>query len=288
MRPAAALALVLAAGCGGAGVEEVEEGLSVCAKGTVTPGVDVSHYDGTIDWAMAKASGIAFAFMKATESTSFVDPTFATNWKDAGAQGIIRGPYHFFRASVDGVQQADYFLQNAGSPGAGDFPLALDLETLDSQPAATVAQRALDFLQHIQDKTGRTPVVYTSASFLSSIGSPAGFAPYTLWVANWQVTCPKVPSPPWNDWVIWQHSSTGTVPGITGMVDLDEFNGTPDELKMLVGNATSGTDGGVAPPPDDAGMAAPDDADTGGVGFGGGGEPAPQMPMHGGCSFSPH
>jgi lysozyme len=284
MRPAVGLLLVLAGGCGNAGFEAFEEGLSVCAKGTVTPGVDVSHYDGTIDWAKAKAAGIAFAFMKATESTGFVDPTFATNWKDAGAQGIIRGPYHFFRASVDGVQQADYFLQNAGSPGAGDFPLALDLETLDSQPAATVAQRALDFLQHIEAKTGRTPVVYTSASFLSSIGSPAGFQPYTLWVANWQVSCPKVPSPPWNDWVIWQHSSTGTVPGIAGMVDLDEFNGTPDDLKMLVGNpATPGTDGGVQPA-EDAGA-----GDDGGVGGGGsGGDVPPAMPMHGGCSFSPH
>lgn len=283
MRPAVGLLLVFAGGCGNAGFEAFEEGLSVCAKGTVTPGVDVSHYDGTIDWAKAKAGGIAFAFMKATESTGFVDPMFAANWQGAGAQGIIRGPYHFFRANVDGVQQADFFLQTAGSPAAGDFPLALDLETTDSQPAATVAQRALDFLKRIEDKTGRTPVVYTSASFLSSIGSPAGFQPYTLWVANWQVSCPKVPSPPWNDWVIWQHSSTGTVPGIGGMVDLDEFNGTPDGLKMLVGEPAANPDAGA--PPTDAATGS-DDADTGGVG--GGGEPPPEMPMHGGCSFSPH
>ena len=245
----AAPLLLSAVGCVGAPAVDVDvttSELSVCAKGTVTKGVDVSHYDGTIDWAAAHGAGIAYAFMKATESNNFVDPQFAANWKNAGANGVIRGAYHFFRASVDATAQADYFVQNAGIPAAGDLPLTIDLETLDGVAAATVAQDALTFLARVQQKSGRTPIVYTSASFLSSIGSPTGFGAYTLWVANWQVSCPKIPGPPWSDWTFWQDSSTGTVAGIPATaVDTDQFNGTLGQLQVFVGAQGGATDGGA-------------------------------------------
>ncbi len=243
-----AAVLLVCAGCVGAapiGVDDVTSGLSVCAKGSVVKGVDVSHYDGTIDWAAVHGAGIDFAFMKATETTNFVDPQFATNWKNAGANGVIRGAYHFFRASADATAQADYFVQQAGVPAAGDLPLTLDLETLDGVAPATVATDALTFLARVQEKSGRTPIVYTSASFLSSIGNPAGFGAYTLWVANWQVSCPSIPSPPWSDWTFWQNSSTGTVAGISGSaVDLDQFNGTLGDLQVFVNGKGGGPDGG--------------------------------------------
>lgn len=253
--------IALPGGCvgGAVQVDDVESGLSVCAKGPVVKGVDVSHYDGTIDWAAVHGAGVAFAFMKATESTNFVDPQFATNWKGAGANGVIRGAYHFFRASADATAQADFFVQSAGVPAAGDLPLTIDLETLDGVAAATVAQDALTFLARVQQKSGRTPIVYTSASFLASIGSPAGFGAYTLWVANWQVTCPKLPSPPWSDWTFWQDSSTGMVAGIPSTaVDTDQFNGTLGDLQVFVNGKSGGPDGGA-------------DGGGGGGGNGGGG-----------------
>ena len=89
---------------------------------------------------------------------------------------------------------------------------------------ATVASTAMTFLARVQEKTGRTPIVYTSERFLTEIGTSTGFGAYTLWVANWQVTCPKIPSPPWNDWIFWQDSATGTIagiPGSAGAVDTD-------------------------------------------------------------------
>src|SRR5258708_3344786 len=95
-------AALLLVGCvGQLDVDEATSGLSVCAKGAVTKGVDVSHYDGTIDWVAAHGAGIDYAFMKATESTGFVDPTFAANFKNAKAAGVIPGAYHFFRGNVD-------------------------------------------------------------------------------------------------------------------------------------------------------------------------------------------
>jgi lysozyme len=272
MRRAFLLASVAAlAGCiGAAPVDETESGLSVCAKGPVVKGVDVSHYDGTIDWAAAHGAGIAFAFMKATESTGFADPQFAANWKNAGANGVIRGAYHFFRASADATAQADYFVQQAGVPAAGDLPLTIDLETLDGVAAATVASDALTFLARVEAKSGRKPIVYTSSSFLTSIGSPAGFGAYTLWVANWQVSCPKLPSPPWSDWTFWQDSATATVNGIPATaVDGDQFNGTLADLQAFAGGGSGGGGGGGGGGSGGGGGG----GGGGGSGGGGGGDP---------------
>jgi GH25 family lysozyme M1 (1,4-beta-N-acetylmuramidase) len=252
------------AGCVGGPIGSEQSALAVCSSGPVTQGIDVSHYDGTIDWASAHAGGIDFAFMKATENINFVDPQFATNWQSAGAAGVIRGAYHFFRPEVDPVAQADYFIAHAGIPAPGDLPLTLDLEVTDTDTAAQAAQSALLFLARVKAQTGRTPIVYTSTGFLdSTLGSPAGFGGYTLWVANWQVSCPNLPSA-WSDWRFWQKADNGTVAGISGTanVDLDEFNGSLAELQTFAGDdggssgdggsgdAGSGVDGGVASPGD--------------------------------------
>ena len=290
MRPVALWFVLFAGGCSSAvGVDELEAGLSVCAKGTVTSGIDVSHHDGTIAWPTVKAGGIAFAIIKATEETTFVDPQFATNWSEAGGSGLIRGAYHFFRPKYDPIQQADFFVATAGVPIAGELPLTIDLETTDSLPGVQVAEGALQFLQRVEQRTGRKPLIYTSASFFSSIGNPAGFDSYVLWTANWQVTCPKIPNPPWADWTIWQSSSTGTVPGISRAVDLDSFNGMLSDLQMFVGtSASGGADGGAnATGGDPAGAdLAGGTGDTSQVsGVAGGGEPD-KAAMAGGCSVA--
>ena len=124
--------------------------------------------------------------MKATEGTTFVDPTFATNWQNAGQAGVIRGAYHFFRPAVDAVAQADHFVDTAGVPVAGDLPMAIDLEATDDLAGAQVGAGALAFLQRVEQITGRKPLIYTSARFMTEIGNPAGFESYTLWVANWK------------------------------------------------------------------------------------------------------
>jgi lysozyme len=253
------------AGCGGLSVGELEEGVSVCANGATVNGVDVSHYDGTIDWMKAAAGGITFAIMKASEGTTFVDPTFATNWANAGAAGVIRGAYHFFRPADDATAQADYFLQIAGSPAYGDLPLAIDLEVTDNLTGAQVAAGAQTFLQRVQQKTGRTPLIYTSHRVMDTLlGSPTGFSNFPLWVANWGVSCPGMPSE-WSEWAIWQSSATATVPGISSMVDLDQFNGTLGQLHGFVGPPSqSSSDGGTTSAPDLAGGSAAD-AGSGGA-----------------------
>jgi lysozyme len=304
MKRFAVVFALVSSGCVGAAPIDVgseSSELAVCAKGPVVKGVDISHYDGTIDWTKVKADGIVFAFMKATESTGFVDPTFAANLKNARAAGVIPGAYHFFRPAADATAQADFFVQTAGVPAAGDLPLTIDLEATDNVASATVVSSVMTFLARVEEKTGRKPIVYTSARFLGTIGNPSGLGAYTLWVANWQVSCPAIPTSSWSDWTFWQDSATGTFAGIPATaVDTDQFNGSLADLQAWInggsggsgggggagggggsggGGGTGSVDGGTS---DDGGSDG-----TGGNGDDGSGkgdQPAP-TPQHSGCSF---
>jgi lysozyme len=209
-----------------------EQATTVCGQ-TSVKGVDISHYDGTIDWAQAKAAGISFGYAKATESTNFVDPTFSTNWSAMKAAGVARGAYHFFHPEVDATAQADYVLKAVGTLEPGDLPIVCDLEQTNGVSEAATLADAITFLAAVTQGSGKTAVLYVSPAFLSSY---AGLDPYPLWIANWSVSCPDVPSP-WTTWAFWQNSDSGTVAGIPSTVDLDYFNGT---LSELTGGGSSG------------------------------------------------
>jgi GH25 family lysozyme M1 (1,4-beta-N-acetylmuramidase) len=237
-----ALGVMATLGCGTGASPEAENvgssssAVTVCGKTTVK-GMDVSHFDGNIDWASSKDAGIAFAMVKATESTNVTDPMFGTNWAGMKSAGIVRGAYHFFHADEDAVAQATFFMQTVGSLEPGDLPLVLDLETKNGQTEATVASRAATFLDTIKVATGKIPMVYVSPSFLTDY-TPIGES--TLWIANWGVACPNVPAP-WSTYAFWQSSDNGTVPGVpSAAVDIDSFNGTLAELQALRAGAGDG------------------------------------------------
>jgi lysozyme len=221
----------------------VVEPVTVCPSGNVIHGVDVSHWDGSINWSQAHGDGIDFTIAKATEAADYTDDTFAANRQNAEAAGVVFGAYHFFRANVDPTEQANYFLGVIGSVEAGEISPTLDLETTDGMGASTIASRAATFLQVVQQQTGRVPMLYTSPSFYTgTLGAPASLAPYLLWIANWEVNCPDVPSA-WSDWTVWQSADNGTVAGIptTNNTDLDEFDGTVEELQCAGVQCASGT-----------------------------------------------
>lgn len=239
------LALPLLTGCG-PGDEPLgtaEEPIKVCAGPTTLEGVDVSHWDGTIDFKKVKADGKVFAIMKATEGTSYVDPTFATNWADAKTAGVVRGAYHFFHANMDPMAEATHFLSTMGPLEPGDLPPTLDLEVTDSQSAATITANTIIWLDAVAAATGTKPLLYTGPSFVnSSMNNPPGLEDHAqLWVANWGVTCPDVPAP-FTGWPFWQYDDKGTVSGISATaVDLDKFNGTMADLMALTVPAPSTT-----------------------------------------------
>jgi len=229
------------------------EALTTCPGSTTVKGVDISHYDGTIDWATAHGDGIDFAFAKATESTNFTDPTFATNWAGMKKAGVVRGAYHFFHADVDPTAQMTYFvqaIQAAGGLEPGDLPPAIDFEVTNNVASGTIEQNLLTAIDALAKATGMKPIVYTSPGFADGI-MPAGTgSTSTLWVANWQVSCPTMPTA-WASWSFWQSADNGTVAGISASsVDLDEFDGSLAQLQAFGGkpggDAGSGGGGGDA------------------------------------------
>ncbi len=198
----------------------------------MTPGIDVSNNNGVIDWSLAARCGIGFAVIKASEGTGFTDPDFATNWASAQANGLVRGAYCFGRPSGgSGHADANYFLSVVKDIQVGDF-LALDLEDDRVSPNADLAAYALDWFATVEAAVGFKPMLYSGAYYLQphNLENNAQISQHGLWLASWQTTVPPVP-PGWGFTAMWQYSANGTLPGITGAVDLDLFQGSIDLLR---------------------------------------------------------
>lgn len=237
----AALVLLTMTACSSDEIGTSEAPVTVCGQTTVK-GLDVYHGDNggnPINWTAVAKGGMSFAFVKATEGTTFVDSSFSTNWSGVKAAGMIRGAYHFFHSDLDPVAQATFFLKTVGPIAESDL-LVLDLETTNSQTQATIISHAETFMATVKNATGKLPLLYTSPLFLASWGT---LNQYPLWVANYGVSCPDVPSA-WKTYTFWQSTGTGTFSALSGNVDLDTFNGTLAELQGL-GAKLSLTDGGT-------------------------------------------
>jgi len=193
-------------------------------------GIDVSHYQGTVDWQQVQAAGIGFAFAKATEGTTWTDPEFAANWAGMQEAGLLRGAYHFFEPNDDAAQQATFFLQNVQLE-SGDLPPMLDVETA-AAAGTDLWQGVQTWLEQVAAATGTTPILYMSPDFADENDAPSSLAAYPLWVADYDTNGPSLPQG-WTTWLLWQSSEDGTVAGVDGAVDLDEVNGTLADLQAL-------------------------------------------------------
>ena len=199
-------------------------------------GIDVSYYQGGIDWQSVKESGTAFAFARATYGTTKVDPKFSENWQVMKNAGVTRGAYHFFVASEDALEQANFFAHTVGSLSSGDLPPVLDVEA-ESGTSGSLANDVQTWLSAVEQKLGLTPMIYTAPSYWNEYLT-ADFGKYPLWVAEYGVSAPKSVKG-WDGWTFWQHSQSGTVAGIEGTVDLDYFNGSMSEL-LAFANSSPG------------------------------------------------
>lgn len=204
------------------------------------PGIDVSRWQGPIDWQAVKSAGIAFASIRATIGDFYTDDRFAQNWQGARAAGIFRTAYHVLRPENDAVAQIDHFATVVGE--SGDLPFVLDVEITGDQPDSVIRARTLECLQQIEARFGRKPLVYTADWFWTPhIGAQPWVADYDLWVAHYYwptVPTPKIPAG-WMSWRIWQHSNRGQVAGVPARVDLDFFGGTMEDLIAYAGGDTS-------------------------------------------------
>lgn len=222
------------------------------------PGIDVSHWQETIDWAQVAASGQTFAIAKATEGRTYVDPMYATNKASAEANGIAFGAYHFARPDDtpnDAILEADHFVDVAQLAPGNLIPV-LDVERTGGLTQTELTEWILAWLGRVTERLGVRPMVYTSPNgWAQRTGDTTAVAAagYTvLWVAHWGVSSPTVPAENWagNGWTFWQYTDCGAVPGISGCVDLDWFAGTSFEAVTIPSPDTTPPTVSIAPPSD--------------------------------------
>jgi len=203
-----------------------------CPDGATIDGIDVSYWQGSIDWDRVADDGVKFAFIRVSHGMETYDTRYTENWQGARDAGITRGTYQYFMAGDSAVDQANLLLDEMGPLEDGDLPPVLDVENGDNEgiSVSTMKDAIQTWIDIVEPAIGRPPLIYTSISSWSSMTGDweiGGDIP--LWVANWGVSCPSVPDP-WDDWVFWQHDNEGSISGISGDVDLDVFNGNEFDL----------------------------------------------------------
>ena len=209
-------------------------------------GIDISHYNETIDWPQVRASKFDFVYMKATESVTLKDNRFFQNWAGARGIGLRTGAYHVFDYCESPVNQLKNIRETVQRDAAA-MPIALDLQWYRG-PASPRQRRCaeigatkasiLSLLSGIEEAYGKTPIIFANQSGLADLIDDT-FLKYPIWLqyyadkdseplANLQIKGK-------NTWSLWQHSSKGRVPGIPGDVDLDVFFGNREAFGSYVG-----------------------------------------------------
>jgi GH25 family lysozyme M1 (1,4-beta-N-acetylmuramidase) len=197
-----------------------------------TLGVDVSHWEGTIDWSTA-AGAIGFAYFKCTDGIKLVDSQFEQNRGGVSTVGIPHAPYHYYQPTLDPLVQAEHFIRTAGT----DYPrYIVDIESPDR--IFDSAARLQAFLQQVEHLTTRKPAIYTSAGYWNEFiqPTPAWASQYDLVVAHY--TTQHAPTLPhgWDHWTIWQFSEHFWFPGCLETADGNWFNGSLSDMRKWFGN----------------------------------------------------
>ncbi|MEW5941177.1 MAG: GH25 family lysozyme [Chloroflexota bacterium] len=221
-------------------------------------GIDVSVFDPVINWAKVRAQGYRFAIIRSSYGVSnqqtVKDTMFDAHWAGAKAAGMLRGPYHYLKASQDGLKQAEEFLKIVKLE-KGDLPPALDLEEAYNQDATNkqFVANSEAFLKKVKAELGVTPMVYSRGMFLDEKltlnGKPPAWAKdYRVWIAHWKYAygdnIQPIEGAGWPPYIFWQYSGEKEyLDGITDdlgrpvYVDFDVFRGALEELYALA-NAT--------------------------------------------------
>lgn len=201
-------------------------------------GVDVSRWQGNIDWFKARNAGVSFVFIKATEGGDVADPMFLTHWNDTARANIARGAYHFYYFCRSPEEQAQWFIRHVPR-SSGQLPPVLDIEWTHSRncpgrpSAATVRDHIVRFSSVIQAHYGQPPIIYTTPDFYQDNGLDRIRAEY------WLRSVADHPSVryPQERWTFWQYTGTGIVPGI-GKTDINVFAGSIPSYQRWLKNRT--------------------------------------------------
>ena len=235
LRRATAVLLALVFGCAGKVAHQAssdpQPGLTR-AHGLPVQGIDVSKYQGRIDWEEVRKSGIRFAYLKASEGGDLADPRFRENWEGAAAAGVPRGAYHFMYWCRPATDQATWFAQTVPQDPS-QLPPVLDLEWNTGSPTCRKCvprDQALEeisvMLSLMEKHTGKRPVIYTDIIFHRNVLEGE--------LAAYDFCLRSIAAEPehrfWGrPWTFWQYTDTGRVPGIEGDVDRNAFHGSERE-----------------------------------------------------------
>ena len=226
----------------------------VSSHAALIEGIDVSHWQGSINWNSVKNDGVKFAFAKATEGVDFIDSRYVQNMNSARAAGVLIGPYHFARPDsfesnpLDAANEANDFVDAIEPyyqvPGKFLRPV-LDVERLPGAgdiPAGTTQKSFLsewirDFVAVVESRLGFAPLIYANSNYAKNYFE-SDLAQYDLWIARWTHNPLVTPTSSnlgiWNDWEFWQWTDSWRVAGIAGNVDGNLFDGTMQDLMQFV------------------------------------------------------
>ena len=212
------------------------------AAATKVPGIDVSMWQGDVDWTTVASTPTRFVIMRATRGNTYDDPRYAAYLAEASANGLVVGAYHRAKVGVgagDARAEANHFVDVAQN-AAGDVLPALDIEEHNGLTPSQLTDWVRTWLARVYSRTGVRAMIYSSPHFWRTyLGDTTWFADhgYPLWIANWGVPSPMVPAGDWggHGWTFWQWTSTGRVSGIGPNVDRDRFNG----IRLLRGKIAS-------------------------------------------------
>ena len=185
-------------------------------------GIDVSGWQGNIDYSQVKNSGIEIVYMKSSEGNNFVDPYFNQNYSNAKSNGLKVGFYHYLTARTveQAVNEATFFVATVSNK-IPDCRLAMDFESFGNLSVEQINQIGLTFMQTVERLSGKKVVIYSDTSNASSIFG-GELTKYPLWVAQYEVNEPT-PNGNWDTWVGWQYTDRGEILGINTYVDRDKF-----------------------------------------------------------------
>jgi lysozyme len=194
-------------------------------------GLDVSKYQGHIDWSAVAAAGYRFVYVKATEGDSFVDPTWQQNARGARAAGLLVGGYHFWWPTKDPAAQARHFCQTLAAEAPLSLPPALDVEKENDLSPSARNEHLQTLISTTKELSGITPALYSSRRVYTEWGLTVGGECH-FWMVSWSDQ-PRLVAP-FHDWRFWQTGHAPGIPGISTDVDRDLFQGTEDELRALI------------------------------------------------------
>ena len=195
-------------------------------------GIDVSQYQGKIDWSEVDSIGnlrkIEFVFIRATMGNNKVDRRFNQNWREAKDHNFMRGAYHYYRPNENSLEQAKNFI-DAVSLEKGDFPPVLDIEEIPSQQSVDSLKIGLRrWLVAVEKHYKVRPIIYSGERYYTDFLRDE-FKGYIFWIANYNFFVENIK----DEWTFWQFTDKGTVSGINGDVDVNIYNGTPKMLRYL-------------------------------------------------------